>query len=110
MEDRIFRQEISPGQIGYSRGISAVGKDFIMRHYDAYGGTKPPPIDHLGIEDSFLEKGFCGLVLLRTQVAEVERSGLRSHLPRTTVHPAANDSKTISRTGCDRSTVTGFFP
>jgi len=34
------------------RGIRAVGKDFIMRHYRAYGGPKPPPIDHQGIEDA----------------------------------------------------------
>jgi hypothetical protein len=56
MEDRIFLQETVPGQISFSRGIGGVGKDFIIRHYDAYGGTKPPPIDHLGIEDSFVEK------------------------------------------------------
>jgi hypothetical protein len=37
------------------RGIRAVGKDFIMRQYRqyrAYGGPKPPPIDHQGIEDA----------------------------------------------------------
>jgi hypothetical protein len=56
MEDRIYLQGITPEQIGFSREISAVGKDFITRHYDPYGGTKPPPIDHLGIEDSFVEK------------------------------------------------------
>jgi hypothetical protein len=27
-----------------------------IRHYDAYGGTKPPPIDHQGIDDAFLEE------------------------------------------------------
>ena len=56
MEDRIFLQGISPEKIGYSRELTPVGKDFIVRHYDAYGGTKPPPIDHLGIDDAFLEK------------------------------------------------------
>lgn len=24
-----------------------------MRHVDAYGGPKPPPIDHQGINDGF---------------------------------------------------------
>jgi hypothetical protein len=56
MEDRNFLQGNTLNKIGYSRGISAVGKDFIMRHYNAYGGPKPPPIDHQGIDDAFIEK------------------------------------------------------
>ena len=56
MEDRIFLQGITPDRIGYSRQISTVGKDFIMKHYQAYGGPKPPPIDHQGIDDAFIEK------------------------------------------------------
>jgi hypothetical protein len=30
--------------------IRPVGKNFIEQHYRAYGGPKPPPIDHEGIE------------------------------------------------------------
>jgi hypothetical protein len=56
MEDRIFLQGITADRIAYSRGISPVRRDFIIRHYEAYGGTKPPPIDHLGIDDAFIEK------------------------------------------------------
>jgi hypothetical protein len=56
MEDRIFLQGITADQIGFSRGISPVAKNFIMRHYQAYGGSKPPPIDHQGIDDAFIEK------------------------------------------------------
>jgi hypothetical protein len=56
MEDRNFLQGITTENIGYSRGIGTVGKDFIMRHFDAYGGPKPPPIDHQGIDDAFIEK------------------------------------------------------
>jgi len=56
MEDRNFLQGITASEIGYSRGISPVGKDFIVRHYNAYGGPKPPPIDHQGIDDAFIEK------------------------------------------------------
>jgi hypothetical protein len=41
---------------GYARQITAVGRDFIMRHYRGYGGPQPPPIDHHGIDDAFLEK------------------------------------------------------
>ena len=56
MEDRTFLQGISPERIAYSRAISTVGKDFIMRHYNAYGGSMSPPIDHQGVDDAFLEK------------------------------------------------------
>lgn len=57
LEDRIFLQGITPEKVGFSRMISPVGRDFIIRHYDAYGGTKPPPINHQGINDEFVEKG-----------------------------------------------------
>jgi hypothetical protein len=40
----------------YSREISAVNRKFIHRHHYAYGGLKPPPIHHDGIDDAFLEK------------------------------------------------------
>ena len=56
LEDRIFLQGITPTEIGFSRRIEAAGKDFILRHYDAYGGPRPPPIDHQGIDDAFVEK------------------------------------------------------
>lgn len=48
------------GNIGYSRAISPAGKDYIDKHYQAYadvGAPKPPPIDHEGIDDAFMEKG-----------------------------------------------------
>jgi hypothetical protein len=56
MEDRIFLQGISADQIGFSRSIRPVGKDFTLGHYKAYGGPKPPTIDHQGIDDAFIEK------------------------------------------------------
>ena len=56
MEDRTYLQGISADQIGFSRGIRPVGKDFVMRHYRAYGGGTPPTIDHQGIDDAFIEK------------------------------------------------------
>ncbi len=52
----MFLQVIGDEKIGFSRRISAVGKQFIMRHYRAYGGPTPPPIDHQGINDMFLDK------------------------------------------------------
>ncbi len=57
MEDRNFLQTVNTMDPGFSRAITAVGKDFILRHYHAYGGTTPPPIDHQGIDDAFVEKG-----------------------------------------------------
>jgi hypothetical protein len=55
-EDRSDLQVLDGDRTGYSREITAVGRDFIMRHYRAYGGPEPPPIDHHGIDDAFLEK------------------------------------------------------
>lgn len=55
-EDARYLQGVEKSRIAYSRGITAAGRDFIMRHYRANGGPEPPPIDHHGIEDYFLEK------------------------------------------------------
>ena len=41
-----------PRTISFSCAIATVGKDYIMKHYTAYGGPKPPPIDHEGIDSS----------------------------------------------------------
>ena len=41
----------------YSREISSVDRAYILRHHQAYGGPKPPPIDHKGINDAFAGKG-----------------------------------------------------
>jgi hypothetical protein len=47
----------TPGaRVEYSREITAVGRDFIMGRYRAYGGPEPRPIDHQGVDDAFLEK------------------------------------------------------
>jgi hypothetical protein len=55
-DDRNYLQGLDGDNIGYSHEITAAGRDFIMRHYRAYGGPEPPPIDHQGIDDAFLEK------------------------------------------------------
>lgn len=56
-EDRIYSQDVANQEVGFSRIITAVRRDYIMRHYRAYGGPAPPPIDHQGIDDGFMEKG-----------------------------------------------------
>jgi hypothetical protein len=42
--------------IVYSCALSPQGKDYILEHYKAYGGPKPPPVDHQGIDDAFYGK------------------------------------------------------
>jgi hypothetical protein len=54
--DRDRLQGAGGDTIVYSRAISAVGKSFILEHYRAYGGPQPPPLDHQGIDDAFVEK------------------------------------------------------
>lgn len=56
--DRTFLQTIDgAGNIGFSRAIDAVGKDYVVKHQEEYGGPSLPPIDHQGINDAFAEKG-----------------------------------------------------
>jgi len=50
-------QVIGEGAIGYSRALGVADADFIRVHYQRDGGPKPPPIDHDGIDDVFIEKG-----------------------------------------------------
>ena len=55
--DSAFLQTIDEnGNIGYSRAISAVGRDYIRAHYREYGGRRPPRLEHQGINDAFVEK------------------------------------------------------
>jgi hypothetical protein len=55
--DSNYLTPLENGKIGFSRAISPVGNKFIIAQYRANGGPKPPPIDHDGINDEFLEKG-----------------------------------------------------
>lgn len=55
--DKIFLQGTGePDGIGFSRVIAVVGKKYILDHYKAYGGPRPPTITHQGIDDGFMEK------------------------------------------------------
>ncbi len=74
-DDQNYLQGLDGDNIGYAREITAADRDFIMRHYRAYGGPEPPPIDHQGIDDAFLEKAsvtwyFYGGKWLRLQGAD----------------------------------------
>ena len=56
-DDKDYLQTIDDtANIGFSRAIDVVGKSYIFAHYREYGGRKPPPIKHQGINDAFVEK------------------------------------------------------
>ncbi|HEX5475875.1 MAG TPA: hypothetical protein VFX12_14540 [Vicinamibacterales bacterium] len=44
------------GTIGYTRALAVATPEYIRRHDVADGGPQPPPLDHEGIDDQFLEK------------------------------------------------------
>jgi hypothetical protein len=55
--DRGFLQTTGEGGgVGFSRLIEAVGRDYILSHYKAYGGRRPPRVTHQGINDIYVEK------------------------------------------------------
>jgi hypothetical protein len=48
--DRDQLQRLASG-VEYSRMIGSVGEKEILQFHDVFGGPKPPPIDHEGIDD-----------------------------------------------------------
>jgi len=55
-EDINGLQGIGNDEVGFSLGIEVVGREDILYYYEAYGGPKPPPIDHDGINFIFYGK------------------------------------------------------
>lgn len=55
-EDANYYSGTGQAWTSYSRRITAVDRKFIVSHYRAYGGPRPPAIGHHGIDDAFLEK------------------------------------------------------
>ncbi len=51
IEDSSYLQDV-----GFSRLIEAADAEYILSHYKAYGGTKPPKLTHQGINDIYAEK------------------------------------------------------
>jgi hypothetical protein len=55
--DRGYLQTVGPGGvIGFSRAIGVADPKFIREHHEWYGGPQPPPLEHDGINDMFVEK------------------------------------------------------
>lgn len=48
-------EDINEG-LEFDRGIETADPDFILDHYEAYGGTKPPNTTHFGINYTFFGK------------------------------------------------------
>ena len=74
--DRFYVVTNSDGTQTYTRTIQAVRRTYIMDHYRAYGGPKTPPIDHHGIDDSFLEKASVVHYYYRGKLAQIAGRGL----------------------------------
>jgi hypothetical protein len=56
--DADFLQVVAAGSVfGYSRALDVADEKYIQEHYDRYGGPKPPPLEHQGINDIFVGKG-----------------------------------------------------
>ena len=58
--------------IGFSRVIAVADKKYILDHYKAYGGPRPPPITHQGIDDGFMEKASVILYFYRGRWRELQ--------------------------------------
>lgn len=72
-DDKDFLQTIDGvGNIGFSRAIGIVDKDFILEHYEECGGRKPPQIQHQGINDAFVEKASVVHYLYRKRWLELQ--------------------------------------
>jgi hypothetical protein len=54
--DKDSLQVVAAEEIGYSRLIFPADGATILRYWREHGGPKPPPIDHQGIENAFVEK------------------------------------------------------
>jgi hypothetical protein len=55
-QEEAYLVDTGQGWTAYQREISAADRKFIITHYRAYGGPEPPPIEHHGVDDAFLEK------------------------------------------------------
>lgn len=55
--DSVYLQNIGGGKIGFSRALGVASPRDIRELYETRGGAEPPPLDHDGIADIFVEKG-----------------------------------------------------
>jgi hypothetical protein len=55
-EDKGCLQGLGPNTIGFSCAIFVASPASIRAYYKGFGGPKPPPLDHDGIEDAYVGK------------------------------------------------------
>ncbi len=58
-DDKNWLQGLGPNPeegIIFSRMLYKADRKYILEHYNVYGGPKPPPIDHEGINEAFIQK------------------------------------------------------
>ena len=53
--DRRYLMDVGGGEIGFTRENGVADPKFIRDHHAVYGGPKPPPLDHDGVDDGFFE-------------------------------------------------------
>lgn len=54
--DEGYVQRVAGATVGFSRVLDVAPPAYIQEHHEAYGGPQPPPLDHDGINDIFVEK------------------------------------------------------
>lgn len=53
---RGMREDSTAQDLGFNHALSVANKDFILQHYQAHGGPKPPTTTHFGINYEYLGK------------------------------------------------------
>ena len=71
-DNRYLQTITEGGKVGFSRIIETVGRDYIRKHYKDYGGRKPPPMYHQGINDAYAEKASTVLYYYRGRWLELQ--------------------------------------
>jgi hypothetical protein len=56
-EDRTYLMKDASGTIRYARRIDLANREFIIKMHHLYGGDAPPPLEHQGINDTFIGHG-----------------------------------------------------
>jgi hypothetical protein len=70
--DAVFMQGDANGVMEFSRKIDIATPKYIADHARAYDGPKPPPLDHNGIDDGFMDKGSTVLYYYRGKWRELQ--------------------------------------
>lgn len=70
--DATFMQSEANGVMQFSRKIDIATPKYIRDHAEAYSGPKPPPLDHNGIDDGFMDKASTILYYSRGKWRELQ--------------------------------------